>query len=114
MESPAPLNPARKRLITVLRDEIAQPEQQALRLPLPGDENSAKTLTDIQRFCRKGARRASTYVGGFRVYPSLCNSCYCAAVTMISTKMSGRHKEACTQKRTGGFFLSTQSFQTEL
>ena len=30
-----PLNPARKRLITVLRDEIAQPEQQPLRLPQP-------------------------------------------------------------------------------
>ena len=33
-----PLNPARKRLITVLRDEIAQPEQQPLRLPLPRDK----------------------------------------------------------------------------
>ena len=30
-----PLEPARKRLITVLRDEIAQPEQQPLRLPCP-------------------------------------------------------------------------------
>ena len=34
-------NPARKRLITVLRDEIAQPEQQPLRLPLPRDERLA-------------------------------------------------------------------------
>jgi len=37
-----PLNPARKRLITVLRDEIAQPEQQPLRLPLPRDERLAR------------------------------------------------------------------------
>jgi AraC-like DNA-binding protein len=37
-----PLNPARKRLVTVLRDEIAQPEQQPLRLPLPRDERLAK------------------------------------------------------------------------
>jgi len=44
-----PLNPARKRLITVLRDEIAQPEQQRLRLPLPRDERLARvahTLLD--------------------------------------------------------------------
>jgi AraC-like DNA-binding protein len=43
------LNPARKRLITVLRDEIAQPEQQPLRLPLPRDERLARvthTLLD--------------------------------------------------------------------
>jgi AraC-like protein len=33
-----PLDPPRKRLITVLRDEIAQPEQQALCLPLPRDD----------------------------------------------------------------------------
>ena len=32
----------RKRLITVLRDEIAQPEQQPLRLPLPGDKRLAR------------------------------------------------------------------------
>ncbi len=37
-----PLNPARKRLITVLRDEIAQPEQQPLRLSLPRDERLAR------------------------------------------------------------------------
>ena len=37
-----PLNPARKRLVTVLRDEIAQPEQQPLRLPLPRDERLAR------------------------------------------------------------------------
>src|SRR5258708_20440674 len=37
-----PLNPARKRLITVLRDEIAQPEQQPLRLRMPGDERLAR------------------------------------------------------------------------
>jgi hypothetical protein len=30
-----PLSPARKRLIAVLRDEIGQPEEQPLRLPLP-------------------------------------------------------------------------------
>jgi hypothetical protein len=37
-----PLDPARKRLIRVLRDEIAQPEQQTLRLPLPRDERLAR------------------------------------------------------------------------
>src|SRR5499427_9131441 len=37
-----PLNPARKRLITVLRDEIAQPEQQPLCLHLPSDERLAR------------------------------------------------------------------------
>jgi len=37
-----PLNPARKRLITVLRDEIAQPAQQPLRLPLPRAERLAR------------------------------------------------------------------------
>jgi len=37
-----PLNPARKRLITVLRDEIAQPEQQPLCLRLPSDERLAR------------------------------------------------------------------------
>jgi AraC-like DNA-binding protein len=36
-----PLDPPRKRLIKVLRDEIAQPEQQALCLPLPRDERLA-------------------------------------------------------------------------
>jgi AraC-like DNA-binding protein len=36
-----PLNPARKRLITVLRDEIAQPEEQPLRLLLPRDKRLA-------------------------------------------------------------------------
>ena len=47
-----PLNPARKRLITVLRDEIAQPEQQPLCLPLPGDERLARAahalLDDVE------------------------------------------------------------------
>ena len=37
-----PLNPARKRLITVLRDEIAQPEQQPLCLHLPSDERLSR------------------------------------------------------------------------
>jgi len=37
-----PLNPARRRLITVLRDEIAQPEQQPLCLRLPRDERLAR------------------------------------------------------------------------
>ena len=44
-----PLNPAHKRLVTVLRDEIGQPEQQPLRLPLPRDERLARvahTLLD--------------------------------------------------------------------
>jgi transcriptional regulator GlxA family with amidase domain len=36
------LNPAQKRLVTVLRDEIGQPEQQPLRLPLPRDERLAR------------------------------------------------------------------------
>src|SRR5258708_34311935 len=65
-----PLNPARRRLITVLRDEIAQPEQQPLRLPLPGDERlagdapalpskvgNARGLTDCSQFVgRPGLR----------------------------------------------------------
>ncbi len=37
-----PLNPERKRLLTVLHDEIAQPEQQPLRLPLPRDHRLAR------------------------------------------------------------------------
>jgi AraC-like DNA-binding protein len=37
-----PLSPSRKRLIAVLRDEIGQPEEQPLRLPLPGDERLAR------------------------------------------------------------------------
>ncbi len=37
-----PLTPGRKRLIAVLRDEIAQPEQQPLRLPLPTDERLSR------------------------------------------------------------------------
>ena len=37
-----PLNSTQKRLITVLRDEIRQPEQQPLRLPLPRDERLAR------------------------------------------------------------------------
>lgn len=36
------LNPARKRLVTVLRDEIAQAEQQPLRLPVPSDARLAR------------------------------------------------------------------------
>ncbi len=44
-----PLNPARKRLISVLRDEIAQPQEQRLRLPLPRDkrlDRVARVLLD--------------------------------------------------------------------
>jgi len=37
-----PLRPERKRLIAVLRDEIRQPEQQPLRLPIPKEERLAK------------------------------------------------------------------------
>jgi AraC-like DNA-binding protein len=37
-----PLNPAQKRLIAVLRDEIRQPEQQPLRLPIPKEERLVK------------------------------------------------------------------------
>ena len=37
-----PLNPAQKRLIAVLRDEIRQPEQQPLRLPIPRDTRLAR------------------------------------------------------------------------
>jgi AraC-like DNA-binding protein len=37
-----PLNPAQKRLITVLRGEIRQPEQQPLRLPIPRDTRLAR------------------------------------------------------------------------
>jgi AraC-like DNA-binding protein len=37
-----PLSPAQNRLITVLRSEIRQPEQQPLRLPLPREERLAK------------------------------------------------------------------------
>ena len=37
-----PLNPAQKRLITILRDEIRQPEQQPLRLPIPKEERLAR------------------------------------------------------------------------
>ncbi|MGA2812339.1 MAG: helix-turn-helix transcriptional regulator [Candidatus Acidiferrum sp.] len=36
------LSPAQKHLITVLRDEIAQPDPQPLRLPLPRDERLAR------------------------------------------------------------------------
>ncbi len=36
------LNPAQKRLIAVLRDEIRQPEQQPLRLPIPREERLVK------------------------------------------------------------------------
>ena len=32
-----PLNPAKKHLITTLRDEIRQPDQQPLRLTTPGE-----------------------------------------------------------------------------
>ena len=37
-----PLNPAQKRLITVLRGEIRQPEHQPLRLPIPRDTRLAR------------------------------------------------------------------------
>ena len=37
-----PLRPERKRLIAVLRDEIRQPEQQPLRLPIPKEETLAR------------------------------------------------------------------------
>ena len=37
-----PLNPAQKRLITTLRDEIRQPEQQPLRLPIPREKRLAR------------------------------------------------------------------------
>ncbi len=36
------LNPAQKRLITVLQDEIRQPEQQPLRLPIPKEARLVK------------------------------------------------------------------------
>jgi AraC-like DNA-binding protein len=36
------LNPAQKRLIAVLRDEIRQPDQQPLRLPIPKEERLVK------------------------------------------------------------------------
>jgi len=36
-----PLNPAKKRLITTLRDEIRQPDPQPLRLTIPGEERLA-------------------------------------------------------------------------
>lgn len=36
------LNPAQERLIAVLRDEIRQPEQQPLHLPIPREERLAK------------------------------------------------------------------------
>jgi AraC-like DNA-binding protein len=37
-----PLNPAQRRLIRLLRDEIAQPDEQRLRLPLPRDKRLAR------------------------------------------------------------------------
>src|SRR5260370_35698416 len=37
-----PPDQPRKRLIAVLRDEIGQPDQQPLRLPLPRDERLAR------------------------------------------------------------------------
>jgi transcriptional regulator GlxA family with amidase domain len=37
-----PLNSAQKRLITVLRNEIRQPEQKPLRLPIPKEERLAR------------------------------------------------------------------------
>lgn len=37
-----PLNPAQKNLIAILRDEIRQPEQQPLRLPIPTEKRMAK------------------------------------------------------------------------
>jgi AraC-like DNA-binding protein len=40
-----PLNPAKKHLITTLRDEIRQPDQQVLRLTIPREERLAR-VTD--------------------------------------------------------------------
>jgi AraC-like DNA-binding protein len=37
-----PLNSAQKRLIAILRDEIRQPEQQPLRLPIPREKRLAR------------------------------------------------------------------------
>jgi AraC-like DNA-binding protein len=37
-----PLNPAQKRLVAALRDEIRQPDQQPLRLPIPREERLAR------------------------------------------------------------------------
>jgi transcriptional regulator GlxA family with amidase domain len=37
-----PLNPAKKHLITTLRDEIRQPDQQPLRLTIPTEERLAR------------------------------------------------------------------------
>jgi len=37
-----PLNPAQKRLIAALRDEIRQPEQQPLRLPIPREKRLSR------------------------------------------------------------------------
>jgi AraC-like DNA-binding protein len=37
-----PLNPAKKHLIATLRDEIRQPDQQRLRLPIPKEERLAR------------------------------------------------------------------------
>ncbi len=37
-----PLNSAQTRLITILRDEIRRPEQQPLRLPIPGEKRLAR------------------------------------------------------------------------
>jgi AraC-like DNA-binding protein len=37
-----PLNPAQKRLINILRDEIRQPEKQPLRLPIPKEKRLAR------------------------------------------------------------------------
>jgi AraC-like DNA-binding protein len=46
-----PLNSAQKRLISILRDEIRQPERQPLRLPIPGEKRLARVahalLNDI-------------------------------------------------------------------
>jgi transcriptional regulator GlxA family with amidase domain len=37
-----PLNPAKKRLVAMLRDEIRQPDQQPLRLTIPTEERLAR------------------------------------------------------------------------
>ncbi len=43
-----PLNPAKKHLIAMLREEIRQPDEQSLRLPLPKDERLARVAHALQ------------------------------------------------------------------
>ena len=42
-----PLNPAKKHLITTLRDEIRQPDQQPLRLTIPREERLARVANAL-------------------------------------------------------------------